>query len=115
MTAQTVNREEPLLTVTILGVYLGDKKVRGVVDSMRTVAVFVVGVLAVGIVLGLFNIIAGMSVNINGTAYSLIPSNIASLAGSTVTSLISVIIAMAIIFILLPVIFYLMTLFGRGR
>ena len=94
----------------------GGKKPRGIMDSLRTVAMFVVGILSVGIVLGLFNIISGMRVNVNGTSYNLIPPNIASLTTSTTTSLVSVIVAVAIIFILLPVIFYLMALFGgRGR
>ncbi len=87
----------------------------GISFTMETVAAFVIGVLVVGIILGVFILLSNMEFEINGTKYRLIPSPIAALTQSTTLTLISIIIIVAIVVILVPVVKYLMDLFGRGR
>jgi hypothetical protein len=53
-----------------------------------------------------------MEFEINGTRYRLIPSPIAALTQSTTLTLISIIVIIAIIVILIPVVKYLLDLFG---
>jgi divalent metal cation (Fe/Co/Zn/Cd) transporter len=81
--------------------------------TMETVAGFVIGVLIVGIILGVFILLSNMKFNINGTLYTLIPSQISTLTQSTTMTLISIIIVVAIVVILIPVVKYLMDLFSR--
>jgi divalent metal cation (Fe/Co/Zn/Cd) transporter len=85
----------------------------GMSYTMETVAGFVIGVLIVGIILGVFILLSNMSFNINGTKYTLIPGQISSLTQSTTMTLISIIIVVAIVVILIPVVKYLMDLFSR--
>jgi divalent metal cation (Fe/Co/Zn/Cd) transporter len=87
----------------------------GMTYTMETVASFVIGVLIVGIILGVFILLSNMQFNINGTRYTLIPAQIASLTQSTTMTLISIIIVVAIVIILIPIVKYLMDLFGKGR
>ncbi len=86
----------------------------GMISTMETVAGFVIGVLVVGIILGVFILLSNMHFIINGTRYTLIPPQIAALTQSTTLTLISIIIVVAIVIILIPVVRYLMDLFGRG-
>jgi ABC-type Na+ efflux pump permease subunit len=86
----------------------------GITYTMETVAGYVIGVLIVGIILGVFILLSNMQFTINGTRYALIPSQIASLTQSTTLTLISIIIVVAIVIVLIPVVRYLMDLFGRG-
>jgi ABC-type Na+ efflux pump permease subunit len=93
----------------------GVRMAGGIVSTMETVAGYVLGILVVGIILGVFILISSMTFNINGTKYTLIPSQIASLGQSTTMTLISIIIVVAIVVLLIPVVRYLMDLFGsRG-
>ncbi len=87
----------------------------GMISTMETVAGFVIGVLVVGIILGVFVLLSNMEFDVNGTKYRLIPTQIAGLTQSTTLTLISIIIVVAIVIILIPVVRYLMDLFGRGR
>jgi ABC-type Na+ efflux pump permease subunit len=86
----------------------------GISYTMETVAGFVIGVLIVGIILGVFILLSNMQFNINGTRYTLIPAQISALTQSTTMTLISIIIVVAIVVILIPVVKYLMDLFGKG-
>jgi hypothetical protein len=86
----------------------------GITFTMETVAGFVIGILVVGIILGVFILLSNMEFTINGTKYKLIPSPIASLTQSTALTLISIIVIVAIVIILVPVVKYLMDMFGRG-
>ena len=86
----------------------------GISYTMETVAGFVIGILVVGIVLGVFILLSNMQFDINGTKYTLIPAQISSLTQSTTLTLISIIIVVAIVVILVPVVKYLMDIFGRG-
>jgi ABC-type Na+ efflux pump permease subunit len=86
----------------------------GISYTMETVAGFVIGVLIVGIILGVFILLSNMQFNINGTKYTLIPAQISTLTQSTTMTLISIIIVVAIVVILIPVVKYLMDLFSRG-
>ena len=86
----------------------------GISYTMETVAGFVIGILVVGIVLGVFILLSNMQFDINGTKYTLIPAQISSLTQSTTLTLISIIIVVAIVVILIPVVKYLMDLFSRG-
>jgi hypothetical protein len=86
----------------------------GVSYTMETVAAFVIGVLVVGIILGVFVLLSNMSFEFNGTRYTLIPGQIASLTQSTTLTLLSIIIVVAIVLILIPVVRYLMDLFAKG-
>ena len=86
----------------------------GISFTMETIAGFVIGVLVVGIVLGVFILLSNMSFTVNGTKYTLIPGQIASLTESTTLTLISIVVIIAIVVILIPVVKYLMDLFGRA-
>jgi len=86
----------------------------GMTYTMETIAGFVIGILVVGIVLGVFILLSNMKFTVNGTAYTLIPGQIASLTESTTLTLISIVVIIAIVVILIPVVKYLMDLFGRG-
>ena len=92
----------------------GVRMAGGMTYTMETVAGFVIGVLVVGIILGVFILLSNMQFNINGTRYTLIPAQISSLTQSTTLTLISIIIVVAIVVILIPVVKYLMDLFGRS-
>jgi divalent metal cation (Fe/Co/Zn/Cd) transporter len=86
----------------------------GISYTMETVAGFVIGVLIVGIILGVFILLSSMHFNINGTRYTLIPPQISTLTQSTTMTLISIIIVVAIVVILIPVVKYLMDLFSKS-
>jgi len=86
----------------------------GMTYTMETIAGFVIGILVVGIVLGVFILLSNMQFTVNGTKYTLIPGQIASLTESTTLTLISIVVIIAIVVILIPVVKYLMDLFG-GR
>jgi len=92
----------------------GVRMAGGITYTMETVAGFVIGVLVVGIILGVFILLSNMQFDINGTKYTLIPVQISSLTQSTTLTLISIIIVVAIVVILVPVVKYLMDIFGRG-
>ena len=87
----------------------------GISYVMETVAGFIIGILVVGIVLGVFILLSNMRFNVNGTTFFLIPQQIAGLTQSTTMTLISIIVIVAIVVILIPVVKYLMDLFTRGR
>ena len=86
----------------------------GISYVMETVAGFIIGILVVGIVLGVFILLSNMKFNVNGTTFFLIPQQIAGLTQSTTMTLISIIVIVAIVVILIPVVKYLMDLFGRS-
>ena len=86
----------------------------GFVNVMETVAGYVLGILVVGIILGVFVIISSMQFNINGTRYTLIPAQLAALGQSTTMTLVSIIVVVAIVVLLIPIVKYLMDVFGRG-
>jgi hypothetical protein len=86
----------------------------GMAFTMETVAAFVIGILVVGIILGVFILLSNMEFEINGTKYKLIPSPIATLTQSTTLTLISIIVIVAIVIILIPVVKYLMDMFSKG-
>jgi len=100
-------------TVVTPGTQPRTRMAGGMSYTMETVAGFVIGVLIVGIILGVFILLSNMSFDINGTKYTLIPSQISSLTQSTTMTLISIIIVVAIVVILIPVVKYLMDLFSR--
>jgi len=86
----------------------------GFINVMETVAGYILGILVVGIILGVFVIISSMQFNINGTRYTLIPAQLAALGQSTTMTLVSIIVVVAIVVLLIPIVKYLMDVFGRG-
>jgi ABC-type Na+ efflux pump permease subunit len=89
-------------------------RMAGLTSSMESIAAFVIGTLVVGIVLGIFIMLSNMQFSVNGTKYTLIPSQVASITQSSTITLISILVVIAIVVILVPMVKHLMDLFGKG-